>query len=160
MALIIGVGQPVTSARIQAWDGTDWVNALADVDDGSLVTGQKTLKTIAQKYEFIQGKWGRLYRAYLSGSSTFTAPGTTGVINFAGGITGVAYHVINDATNLAPTIILEGSLDGTNWFEIDRSTVIGSELRMVTNIIIKQIRINVKDLGDATSVTTQMFAVR
>ncbi len=60
MALIIGVGNPVTTARLQGWDGSNWVNALAETDDGDLTTGQKTLKVLSQNYDYIRGSWRRV----------------------------------------------------------------------------------------------------
>lgn len=64
----------------------------------------------------------------------------------------LTWHQVNDAVNTAPSVVLEGSLDGSNWFALDESNSIGGELRSVSGKIVKYFRVNIQSLGDATFV--------
>jgi hypothetical protein len=58
------------------------------------------------------------------------------------------------------TVLLEGTIDNVNWFELDRSVAIVSEMRHVVNKGVNQIRTNLSALtgGSTPTVTTRIAA--
>jgi hypothetical protein len=66
----------------------------------------------------------------------------------------------NNATNTQPDIVLEGSVDGVNWFDIDVSTKIGGELRYIINRPMRRFRVNIKSMGDATSISVKCMVIK
>lgn len=51
------------------------------------------------------------------------------------------------------TINLEGSIDGTNWFQMDQSVAAGGEMRSVINKAVRWARLNMTTLTGGTSPT-------
>jgi len=106
MALIIGVGQPITSARIQGYDGTQWVNIKSD-SNGNL-------------YNIIYDS------EVITASGSVSASENTGNVRLTFQIRGrklVHWHVTTDG---AADLVIEVSPDGTTWYETANSTSLSS----------------------------------
>jgi len=56
------------------------------------------------------------------------------------------------------TINLEGSIDGTNWYQLDQSVATTGEMRTVINKAVRWLRINLTGLASG-SVTATVMAV-
>lgn len=129
---------PTATAKMQAYDGTNWVN-VASTSDGEL-------KIYLPKFEHDFG--------------SFTATGASDSVDTVIGFEKWTWQQINDASSTAPDIRLQGSIDGINWFDLDTSTAIGSEMKHVVNKAVRYVRINVVSMGDASSINVRIFAIR
>jgi len=128
----------VQYAKAQVWDGSDWQNLLG--------TSEGKVYVIPPSFEADLG--------------TFTATGAGEAKDTVIGFDKWTWVQTNDASSTAPDIRLQGSIDGTNWFDLDTSTTIGSEMRHVVNKPVRYIRAYVSDMGDASSITVKVFAIR
>jgi hypothetical protein len=66
----------------------------------------------------------------------------------------------NNGVNTAPQINIEGSLDNADWFTLSTSNTVGDDALHILNAPIKYMRINVINLGDATSIDCKALGVR
>jgi len=182
MALLVGVGQNIVSARLQGYDGTNWQNLrvqdstyhnlrvsifdsgtrIESTDynsDGKSVT-KAGLLVGCMNFGYNGTNLDRIRTHYDSGNIDVTATGTTSIIDTVTGFEKHTWTQVNDASESNPNIRLQGSIDGTNWFDLDTSTSIGSEMRHVVNKPVRYIRFNVVSLGDATTITLRYFGFR
>jgi len=89
----------------------------------------------------------------------FTTTGTSSTLISSN--TGFKTHtwvIRTDASSSNATVRLEGSLDGSNWFTLDEWSGTGSTMRHVVNKLVREIRINVVDMGDATEVRVDIMS--
>ena len=71
------------------------------------------------------------------------------------------WQVIFSGTITDAEIALEGSIDGSNWFELDFTTSTSNEMRHVVNKPVRYIRANVKTLtGTTPQVEVKAYGVR
>jgi len=149
-----------TFTLIYGYNGSSWdrLRALSDSDGISNTLG--SLAIISKLYGYNGSTFDRLRTHYDSGDITVTATGTTSTIDTVTGFDKHTWTQMNDASSTAPEIKIEGSLDGSNWFELDKSTAIGSEMRHIANKPVRYIRFNVTSMGDATSITLRYFGMR
>ncbi|RLG47479.1 MAG: hypothetical protein DRN92_03130 [Thermoproteota archaeon] len=149
-----------TSNLLYGFNGSSWdrLRALSDSDGISNILGN--LAVISKLYGYNGSTFDRLRTHYDSGNITVRATGTTSTIDSVTGFEKHTWTQTNDASSSAPEIKIEGSLDGSNWFELDTSTAIGSEMRHVVNKPVRYIRFNVVSLGDATSITLRYYGFR
>ena len=138
MALVVGGGATIITARLQGWNGTAWEN-VSVTNEGKLYI---------QPY------------IYDSGEETLTSTGAGTEVDTEVGVIAITWQQINNASSANPDIRLQGSIDGTNWFDLDISTSIGSEMRHVVNKPVRYYRVNVVSLGDATQVTVRAWGIR
>jgi len=129
---------PVTVVGQQVWDGSTWVNQL----------GTSEGKIYVQPY------------IYSAGPVTLTSTGPSAEVDSEVGVIVITWYQINDASSTAPDVRLQGSVDGTNWFDLDQSTEIGQEMRHVVYKAVRYFRIYVQDLGDATQITCGVWGMR
>ena len=129
---------PAAAARIQAFDGTDWQNVACN-SDGRLKIYPYT---------------------FTAGPVTLTSTGASAEVDTEVGAIYWTWTQTNDASSTAPDVRLQGSIDGTNWFDLDQSTAIGGEMRHVVNKAVRYVRAYVQSMGDATSITVKVFAIR
>jgi len=129
---------PSAVARIQAYDGTNWVN-VASTSDGEL-------KIYLPKFEHDFG--------------SFTAAGTSDSVDTVIGFEKWTWQVISDSSGTAHDVRFQGSIDNTNWFDLDVSNTTGNEMRHVVNKAVRYVRINVVSMGDASSISVRVFAIR
>ena len=83
---------------------------------------------------------------------TFTAIGNGDAKDLMNAYIYYTWQQSNNATESAPEIALQGSVDGNSWYDIDVSSVIGGEMRHIINRPIRRLRASVKSMGDATSI--------
>jgi len=138
MALLIGVGQPVTTARVQGYDGSSWIDLKVNSDG----------KVYIQPY------------VYTAGPETLTSTGAGTTVDTEVGVIYLTWQQINNASSSNPTVKLQGSVDNTNWFDLDESTTIGSEMRHVAMKSVRYVRAYVSGMGDATSISVMIWGIR
>jgi len=166
-------------AKLQAYDGTNWQNLLVQssnyknlrvsIYDSNAKLGlvgaasdgvsAPTLNVPTKNVPFVfnGSTWDRLRVHYNSGDITVTGTGATSSIDLVTGLTNHTWTQTNNASSTAPDIRLQGSIDGSNWFDLDTSTAIGSEMRHVALKPVRYIRFNVVSMGDASSITLRYF---
>jgi len=166
-------------AKIQAYDGTNWQNVkLADPDTGALkvciwnpdweqgtwvmnetdtIDGNNCLKVSGFLYGYSGSTWDRLRTHYNSGDITVTATGTTSAIDTVTGFAKHTWTVVSDASESNLTVKLEGSIDNSNWFELDSYSGTADTMRHIVNKPVRYIRFNVTSMGDASSITLRYF---
>jgi len=115
------------------------------------------LVTRSGLYAFNGSGWDRVRIHYDSGDITVTGTGATSTISLVTGLTNHTWTQTNNASSTAPNIKLQGSIDGSNWFDLDTSTTIGSEMRHVALKPVRYIRFYVASMGDASSITLRYF---
>jgi len=172
----------LATAKLQGYDGSSWQNLIVEnatnpnlrvvlYDDGNDVTtginatndGETpvgVLGVASLLYGYNGSSWDRVRLYWDSGNISVTATGATSAIDTVIGFEKHTWTQVNDASSTAPDIRLQGSIDGTNWFDLDTSTAIGSEMRHVAMKPVRYIRFNVVSLGDATSITVRYFGIR
>ena len=91
---------------------------------------------------------------------TFTAAGTGTSNELESCYANFTWQVISDSSATAHDVRLQGSIDNTNWFDLDQSNTTGSEMRHVVNKPVRYIRANVVSMGDATSISVKVLSVR
>jgi len=150
----------VTIAKQQVYDGTDWQNQLSD-----------TSGVIFSKVGFDGSDWrgikidtdGKVYYSpytYSAGPETYTSTGTGTEVSMPYGVIALTWQVLSDSSATPHDVRLQGSIDGTNWFDLDKSNTTGNEMRHVINKPVTNIRINVVSMGDASSITVRVFGIR
>jgi len=125
-------------ARMQGYDGTNWVNLKATTEG----------KIYVQPY------------TYSAGPVTLTSTGASAEVDSEVGVVHMTWYQINDASSTAPDVRLQGSIDGTNWFDLDQSTAIGSEMRHVAFKPVRYFRVYVQSMGDATQIQVMIWGIR
>jgi len=93
-------------------------------------------------------------------SETLTTTGAGSTFTFNNGYTSHSWQVESDASSTAFTVKLQGSIDGSTWFDLDEYTGTNNTLRHVVNKPAKYIRAYVVDMGDASSITVKYLGVR
>jgi len=91
---------------------------------------------------------------------TFTATGAGTGYDTVVGYEKWTWQVISDSSGTAHDVRLQGSIDNSNWFDLDQSNTTGNEMRHVVNKSVRYIRANVVSMGDATSISVKVFAIR
>ena len=64
----------------------------------------------------------------------------------------ITWQVNSNSSATAHDVRLQGSLDGSNWFDLDTSNTTGSELRPPVNWPVRYLRANVVSMGDASEI--------
>ena len=64
----------------------------------------------------------------------------------------ITWQINSNSSGTAHDVRLQGSLDGSNWFDLDTSNTTGSELRPPVNWPVRYLRVNVVSMGDATEI--------
>ena len=169
-------------ARIQAYDGTNWVNLRVQstdyhnlrvslYDNGSLIESidgntdgkaatKVCLATGAYLFGFNGSNWDRIRTHALTNDYTFTATGTSSVFDTVTGFDKWTWVIIADNTGF--TVKLQGSIDNTYWFDLDE--VAGATetqiMRHVVNKPVRYVRAECTDMGSATSITIKIWGMR
>ena len=91
---------------------------------------------------------------------TFTATGAGEAVDTHTGFAKWTWQIITDASATACTVKLQGSIDGTNYFDLDEWSGTGNTMRHVIDKPVRYIRAYVSDMGDASSISVKVFAVR
>ena len=129
---------PSAVSKMQVYDGTNWIN----------LSGDSEGRVKVHPYTFE------------AGPVTLTSTGPSAEVDTEVGALYWTWVQTNDASSTAPDIRLQGSIDGTNWFDLDQSTAIGGEMRHVVNKAVRYVRAYVQSMGDASSITVQIFGIR
>jgi len=111
-------------------------------------------------YGFNGTSYDRLRTHYISGVFSVTATGTTSTIDTVTGFEKHTWQVISDASGSNLTVKLQGSIDNSNWFDLDEFTGVGNTMRHVVNKPVRYIRFNVTSMGDATEIKLRYFGMR
>jgi len=90
----------------------------------------------------------------------FTDAGESPIIDTRIGFMFWTFVQTNDCSSTGPDVRFEGSIDGTAWFELDRSNAIGGDMSHVIFKPVRYIRIRVWDIGDGTHVRVKVYAFR
>jgi len=172
----------ITKARLQAWDGSNWVNLrvqssdypnlrVSIYDNGSLVEsidgntdGKAATKVCLAVGSYLFGfngsSWDRVRTHMTMDLGTFTATGAGSSVDTLTGFDKWTWVIITDASATSATVRLEGSIDNEYWFALDEWTGTGNTMRHVVNKPVRYVRANVVDMGDATSITVKAFGMR
>ena len=166
--------------KLQAYDGTDWqnlkvqnpnfpnlrvsithTNAIADVGSTNDYESPGTyiLRVGARLMGFNGSTWDRL-RTHMGSVFNMTSTGPTSYVVLVSGFDKFSWHCLHDANSNPVDVALQGSLDASNWFDLDRNSSTENWLRHVVNKPIRYIRFYVYDIGDATNLTLRWFAIR
>jgi len=172
----------ITVAKIQGYDGSDWQNLRVQsstypnlrvtlyydnrapsIDASSYDSMDPThygLHTKSNIYTFNGSTWDRLRTHYLSSDISVTSTGATSTIDTRTGFSKHTWTFTSNASSSAPTVKLQGSLDNSNWFDLDEYSGTDDTMRHVVNKPVRYIRFNVTSMGDATSITLRYFGMR
>jgi hypothetical protein len=91
---------------------------------------------------------------------TLNSVSETDVVDTLYGMCDITWQHINNASATSPNIVLLGSIDGDNYFELDNSTATGGEMRHIINKPVRYIKVRVDNMGDATSINIIVFVKR
>lgn len=83
---------------------------------------------------------------------TFTAAGAGSSNDVYPAYRIITWQVNSNSTGAVHQVALQGSLDNSNWFDLDQSQTTGNEMRHVVNKPVRYLRANVVDMGDATEI--------
>ena len=83
---------------------------------------------------------------------TFTAAGAGSSNDVYPAYKTITWQVNSNSSGTAHDVRLQGSLDGSNWFDLDRSNTTGNEMLHVANKPVRYLRANVVSMGDATEI--------
>ena len=149
-----------TFTLIYGYNGSSWdrLRALSDSDGISNTLG--SLAIISKLYGYNGSTFDRLRTHYDSGDITVTATGTTSTIDTVTGFDKHTWTVVSNASSSNLTVKLEGSLDNSNWFELDSYSGTANTMRHAVNKPVRYIRFNITSMGDATSITLRYFGMR
>ena len=67
----------------------------------------------------------------------------------------ITWQINSNSSGTAHDVRLQGSLDGSNWFDLDTSNTTGNELRFVVDKPVRYLRVNVAGMGDATEISVK-----
>ena len=67
----------------------------------------------------------------------------------------ITWQINSNSSGTAHDVRLQGSLDGSNWFDLDTSNTTGNELRFVVDKPVRYLRVNVVSMGDATEISVK-----
>ena len=115
------------------------------------------LHTFSLLYGFNGSSWDRIRLYYDSGNISVTATGTTSSVDTVTGFEKHTWTVVSDASGSNLTVKLEGSIDNSNWFELDSYSGTADTMRHIVNKPVRYIRFNVTSMGDASSITLRYF---
>ena len=62
----------------------------------------------------------------------------------------ITWQINSNSSGTAHDVRLQGSLDNSNWFDLDTSNTTGNELRFVVDKPVRYLRVNVVSMGDAS----------
>ena len=128
----------VQYAKTQVWDGSEWVNLLRD-------------------------STGRVHTVPPSQAVSITGVSSTGATPSYDTVTGAwlfTWVVIIHGTSSGTHVRFQGSVDNTNWFDLDDYTGTESWMRHVVYKPVRYVRAYVDDLGGADSVDIYFYALR
>jgi len=91
---------------------------------------------------------------FFRGSHSFTGVGTGTA--YLGGAEMHTWQVIVTGNPTALEVKLEGTIDGTNWFVLDTSKTVASEMRHVVNKLVWQVRPKLLTLTGGTVPTVEV----
>ena len=83
---------------------------------------------------------------------TFTGTGAGDSNDVYPGYKTITWQVNSNSSATAHDVRLQGSLDNSNWFDLDRSNTTGNEMRHVVNKPVRYLRANVVSMGDASEI--------
>ena len=128
----------ITEARQLIYDGTNWVNQKGDSEG----------KVYIRPY------------VYTAGPETYTSTGTGTEIDTIYGIIEATWQIISDSSSTNIDVKLQGSIDGSNWFDLDEFVGVGNTMRHVVNKPVRYLRANVVSMGDASSISIMVWGIR
>jgi len=139
-------------------DGNDVTTGINATNDGETPVG--VLGVASLLYGYNGSSWDRVRLYWDSGNISVTATGATSAIDTVTGFEKHTWTVVSDASESNLTVKLEGSLDNSNWFELDSYSGTANTMRHIVNKPVRYIRFNVTSMGDATSITLRYFGMR
>ena len=83
---------------------------------------------------------------------TFTATGASSSNDVYPCYRIITWQINSNSSGTAHDVRLQGSLDNSNWFDLDQSNTTGNEMRHVVNKPVRYLRVNVVSMGDATEI--------
>jgi len=86
---------------------------------------------------------------------TFTSTGAGSSNDVYPAYKTITWQINSNSSGTAHDVRLQGSLDGSNWFDLDTSNTTGSELRPPVNWPVRYLRVNVVSMGDATEISVK-----
>jgi len=150
MALLVGVGQNIVTARTQGYNGTNWQNLTVDADGHvqvdvlSAPVCSYTTDSIIAVTNVLELDLG-----------SFTSAGAGSSNDVYPGYCTITWQVNSDSSTTAHDVRLQGSLDNSNWFDLDTSNTTGNDMRHVVNKPVRYLRVNVVSMGDASSISVK-----
>jgi len=83
---------------------------------------------------------------------TFTATGAGSSNDVYPAYKIITWQINSNSSGTAHDVRLQGSLDNSNWFDLDQSNTTGNEMRHVVNKPVRYLRVNVVSMGDASEI--------
>jgi len=83
---------------------------------------------------------------------TFTGTGTGSSNDVYPAYKTITWQINSNSSGTAHDVRLQGSLDNSNWFDLDQSNTTGNEMRHVVNKPVRYLRVNVVSMGDASEI--------
>jgi len=151
---------PVGQSRAYVWNGTDWVEYPARLVADQMSMPDELPLHISVPVAFDGTNWDRLRTHMYATLSGITSTGPTAAYDSVSGVIDHTWVVIINGTSTGTHCRLQGSLDGTNWFDLDDYTNSESWMRHVVNKPVRYVRVYVDSLGGADSVDVQYYAMR
>ena len=111
-------------------------------------------------YGFSGTAWDRIRTHFDPGTVTFTSTGVKGTNDLVTGMSKHTWHILTDASASNITVKLQGSIDNSNWFDLDEYTGTANTMRHVVNKPVRYIRFNCTSMGDASYVSCRYFGMR
>ena len=143
----------VEKANIYAYNGTTYIPCRIDSSNYGLLTKVVEMPVSSYTTDSISAVANVLELDL----GTFTGAGAGSSNDVYPGYKTVTWQINSDSSGTAHDVRLQGSLDNSNWFDLDVSSTTGNEMRHVINKPVRYLRVNVVSMGDASSITVKAF---
>ena len=141
------------TSKFQAYDGSTYIPVRIDPSNYGLLTKVVEMPVSSYTTDSISA----IANVLELDLGTFTGAGAGSSNDVYPGYKTVTWQINSDSSGTAHDVRLQGSLDNSNWFDLDVSSTTGNEMRHVINKPVRYLRVNVVSMGDASSITVKAF---
>lgn len=172
----------IATAKLQAYDGSNWKNLMVQDStynnlrvtifdsgtriestdynsDGKAIT-KAGLLVGCMNFGFNGSSLDRLRTHMLIDLGTFTGTGVSSSVDTVTGFDKWTWQIISDSSGTNMDVKLQGSIDGSHWFDLDEFVGVGNTMRHVVNKPVRYLRANVVSMGDASSISVMVWGIR
>ena len=143
--------------RVGLYDGANQAVVTHVNADGRAGTSSQFLMTQGYNYAFNGSTFDRIRTHQSIAYTGLTSTGATAVTDTVTGFKTWAWQIVQDSVGSGPTVTLQGSLDNTNFFDLDTFNSTSNQLRFVVDKPVRYIRVNVTGMGDATTIDVNIL---